>query len=213
MLTYEFILVISLGMTAWFKYKGKEPFPLFLFFMTMVVILEIPADNLYKEYYPSNYPLKNLFSKLCIYYYLYVFYVLYKGRSWGRSLRYSLIFYIAVTLGWQTIFQDNSSIDYLSYNIGFLLLIPLMLKYLYEVIYHRVHYNIFTDPYIYFIFGLFLFYTSSFPILGFINLLITDNPHYEIYYQLLNIGNIILSLAYLGAAICSKTKQLSIISY
>jgi len=115
-----------------------------------------------------------------------------------------IIGFIVITLTWHFVLQDQKRIDFLSYTLGFLILIPLMIRYLYEVIYIRPYYNLLTDPYIYLIFGLLIFYTSSFPILSFMNILITDNPNRGIFIKLLNYGNIFLSLAYLGAALCSK---------
>jgi|GEM_PF-2079261 len=209
---YKAILIVSLAVAAWNKNKGHEPFPYFLSFMAMVFILEIPVDYYIQKRDISNYPLKNLFSKLCLFYYLFVFYNINKKKVWSRKLGFTIIMFICVTLIWQFGFQARNTIDIVSYNAGYVLLIPFMLQYLYEVIYRYPYFNVFIDPYLYFIFGILIFYTSSFPILGFINLLITDNPHYIIYFDLLNIGNIFLSLAYFGAAICSTTKPPSTIS-
>ena len=127
-------------------------------------------------------------------------------------MKYIIIIFVTITLVWNFGFQDQHSIDYLSYNAGYLILIPMMLLYLHEVIYKKDYYDVLRDPYVYFVFGILTFYASSFPILGFINILITDNPKYKAYYDLLNVGNIFLSLAYLGAALCSQTKKPPIIS-
>lgn len=213
MLLFESIFIATLTLAAWFTYKGQpSPFPYFLAFMVMVVGFEVPLDICFMNLYGHNLELKNLMAKLCIYYYLFVFYDYFKNRAWSRVLKYFILLYIITTLTWNFAFQDHSTIDYLSYNAGYLILIPMMLRYLYEVIYMRDYYNVLKDPYIYFIFGILIFYASSFPILGFINILITDNPHYKVYKDLLNVGNIFLSLAYLGAVLCSQTKKPSIIS-
>jgi len=206
---YEVILIATLTLAAWYYYKGSEPFPFFLAFMVIVVMVEEVIKELYNVAYGTNLPAMNLYSKFCIYYYLFVFYELYKDRSWTKYLRFLIFGYVVLTLIWNFKFQDQIKVDYLSYNIGFIFLMILMLKYLYEVIYKRPYYNILTDPYFYFVFGLLLFYTSAFPLLGFINILITNNPKYDIYVDLLNIGNIFLSLAYLGALLCSKRQILS----
>jgi hypothetical protein len=213
LLLFESIFIATLTLSAWFTYKGLTgPFPYFLAFMVMVVSFEIPIDIWFKNLYGHNLHLKNLMAKLCIYYYLFVFYHYYRDRNWSNTLKYIIIFFVIITLTWNFAFQDQNSIDYLSYNAGYLILIPLMLLYLHEVIYKKDYYNVLRDPYVYFIFGILTFYASSFPILGFINILITDNPTYKAYYDLLNVGNIFLSLAYLGAAICSQTRKPSTIS-
>jgi hypothetical protein len=213
LLLFESIFIATLTLSAWFTYKGqKGPFPYFLPFMVMVVSFEIPIDIWFKSLYGHNLHLKNLMAKLCIYYYLFVFYHYYRDRVWSMLLKYIILLYMTITLVWNFGFQDQDSIDYISYNAGYLILIPLMLLYLHEVIYKKDYYNVLRDPYVYFIFGILIFYTSSFPILGFINMLITYNPNYKAFYHLLNLGNIFLSLAYLGAVLCSQTKKPSIIS-
>ena len=213
MLLFESIFIATLTLSAWFTYKGqKGPFPYFLTFMVMVVCFEIPIDIWFKNQYGHNLHLKNLMAKLCIYYYLFVFYDYFRDRSWSKTMKYIIIIFVTITLVWNFGFQDQHSIDYLSYNAGYLILIPMMLLYLHEVIYKKDYYDVLRDPYVYFVFGILTFYASSFPILGFINILITDNPKYKAYYDLLNVGNIFLSLAYLGAALCSQTKKPPIIS-
>ena len=209
MLFYEAILITTLALMAWFTFKGREPFPLFLPFMVMVVVVEIWLADWYYTKYGNLYPIINPYAKVCLYYYLFVFYQYFKNRPWSGWLRFGILGFVIITLIWNFGFHDHSKIDYLSYNVGFLILFPLMFRYLYEVIYLRPFYNVFHDPYLYFIFGLLLFYTSSFPILGFINILITDNTQYHVYSELLNIGNIFLSLAYLGSALCSRPRTRS----
>lgn len=208
---YQFIHIATLTLTAWFAYKGRSPFPMFLPFMVMVVFVEVWFADWYYARYDNQFPVMNPYAKLCIYYYLFVFYRYFKDRSWGLGLKWLIIAFAILTMTYNFFFHDQTQIDYMSYNLGYLILFPLMFRYLYEVIYKRPYYNVFHDPYLYFIFGLMLFYTSGFPILGFINILITDNPYYTIYTKLLNLGNIFLSLAYLGAVLCSKTMKPSTI--
>lgn len=184
---------------------------MFLPFMVMVVFVEVWFADWYYARYDNQFPVMNPYAKLCIYYYLFVFYRYFKDRSWGLGLKWLIIAFAILTMTYNFFFHDQTQIDYMSYNLGYLILFPLMFRYLYEVIYKRPYYNVFHDPYLYFIFGLMLFYTSGFPILGFINILITDNPYYTIYTKLLNLGNIFLSLAYLGAVLCSKTMKPSTI--
>lgn len=212
MQTYEAILIATLTLASWFGIKGQQPFPYFLAFMVVVVCFEMPIDNWYYKHYGTNYPIANIMAKFCIYYYLFVFYQYFRVKAWSDKLKVGILAYVVITLTWNFGFHNHKQIDYLSYNAGYLILIPMMLLYLREVIYKKTYYNVFRDPYVYFIFGILTFYSSSFPILGFINILITDNPQYKAYYDLLNVGNIFLSLAYLGAALCSQTKKPSIIS-
>lgn len=212
MLIYDIIHIITLVLTIWFAIKGRSPFPLFLPFMMMVVVMEIWILDWVYDRYGNNYHLHNPFAKVCMYYYLFVLYHYFRDSTWASTLKWGLLIFASTTMVYDLFYHDHSRVDLVSYNLGYLILFPLMFRYLYEVIYVRPYYDVFKDPYIYFIFGILLFYTSGFPIIGFINILITDNPQYPVYSKLLDIGNIFLSLGYLGAALCSRTRIHSTVS-
>ncbi len=200
---YEYILVTTLGISLVSQARKTNSLPYFFPFILVVVLVELFIEMWYYKMYGTNFPVMNIYSKICLYYYLFVFYKYFERTKWSATLKWIIIFYIIITLLWNFAFHDATRIDYISYNVGYLILFPLMFLYLNKVIYEMEYFNVFLDPYFYFIFGILVFYTSSFPILGFINILITDNPTYPAYITLLNIGNIFLSLAYLGAALCS----------
>ena len=207
---YEIMLILALLVTVYYKFQGKRQLILFDCFIFFVVIFELFVEYYYFKIFGSNLIILNFYSRFCIYYYLFIYWHYFKARRWGFALRRLIQTYIVITLLVFIIIWPDKRIDYITYNIGMLIVLPLIGIYLYDKVYNQNSNNIFQDPYLYFSFGLLIFYTAAFPILGFINLLIVNNPFYKDYTVLLNIGNIFLSLAYLGVALCSKIPKQSI---
>ncbi len=210
MLAFKFILIAALCVTLYGYVQGKRTLPGFTLFMILVFIFEFPLDYMFNTYLPSNFGLKNYFSKLCVYYYIWVYLDYFKAKAWNIYYKGVWCLYILVTQLYFYLGKQSTYIDALSYNAGMILLLPLLLAYLYDVVYKKSYQPVFRDPYLYLTFGVLFFFTSAFPLLTFANLLITQNSAYEAYTQLLNVGNIFLSLAYLGVALCSTNPKPSI---
>lgn len=85
-----------------------------------------------------------------------------------------------------------------------LIVIALTIHYLKTKLLSEQHWPVLHDPLCYFSAGILVYYTSSFPIITFANILITDNGANSAFSVLLLIGNIFLSLGYFGAVICTK---------
>jgi len=206
---YKIILIAGFIVATYFQVNGKKSLPIFFPFMLVVVVFELFIEYYYYKIYGDNILILNFYSRLCIYYYLFVYWHYFRNRIWAGKLKFIVITYSLISFISFLIFLPKLEIDILNYNIGMFIVIPLIGVYLYEIIYLRDHENVFKNPYFYFSFGILIFYTSAFPILGFINILIVENPFYEGYSVLIDLGNIFLSLAYLGAALCSKKPILS----
>ncbi len=186
--------------------------PYYLFFISTIFFFEIILDNWIFVGNKSNYGLVNISSKICAYYYLFIFWYSFKNRNWGKWVGYIFVTYVILSILYYTCWGSDKILDTVSYNVGILLTLPLVLLYLYEVIHKKVYYNVFKDAYFYFAFGILFFYTSAFPMIGFLNVLVTNNAQFQAYIDLLNAGNIFLNLAYLGAALCSTIPKQSTIS-
>ena len=201
---YEPIIAITFLILVWFvidNRKGLIGLPLFL---SVVTAFELIIKHLYFHRHGSNLLVLNFYSRICVYYYLFIYWYYFRDRKWMRSVEILILLFILSSLLVFFVVMPALTIDYLSYNLGMCMVLTLIGIYLYDVIYSLERVNVFRDPYFYFSFGILIFFTASFPILGFINLLIVDNPNYEIYADLLDVGNIFLCLAYLGALLCSK---------
>lgn len=205
MRAYKILLIITFLVVVVFKIKGRKNLPLFFPFILIVILFEIFGEYCYYKLYGDNILILNFYSRLCIYYYLFIYWNYLKEKSWSKQLKYIIILYSIISFLTFFYVLPEINADIVNYNLGMAIVLPLILMYLYDIIYNRSHFNIFKDPYFYFSFGILLFYTSAFPLLGFINILIRNNAYSTSYLVLLNLGNIFLSLAYLGAALCSIT--------
>ncbi len=206
---YEVILLITFFITCIGTVKKWKMLPLFSLFITTVILFELFIEYYYAQYVGNNLVVLNLYSRLCVYYYLFIYYQYFKLKKWASKLKFVIALYVILSLLAFLIILPAESIDIITYNLGMLLVIPLVILYLYDSIHVMDSGNYLNDPYFYFSFGILIFYTASFPLLGFINFLIVENPYFEVYTVLLNLGNVFLSLAYLGGVLCSKKPILS----
>jgi hypothetical protein len=103
-------------------------------FTFLVILFEFPLVALSELLTDSNYLALNYYSKICIYYYLYVFLFYFKNKKWVKYYWMLFLVYLIIT---QALFIFNYSEDLLdtfSYNVGMILCLPLVLLYLYEII-------------------------------------------------------------------------------
>lgn len=199
---YEIIIIIAF-IIAFFRKKNKqEALPYFTFFITFVFLFEIFFEYYYYRINGDNLIVLNYYSRLCMYYYLFVFLQYFKQFMWAKKYNISFVAYVILSQIYFLLDWPDERLDGLTYTVGMIILFPLILKYLYTVVYDSKYSNILYDPYFYLSFGILIYFASAFPIITFINKLVTINPAYDAYVFLLNLGNIFLSLAYLGVALC-----------
>ncbi len=203
---YEIIIILTFLISFYLTLvsKKRSQLPLFTYFIACVFIFEIFVEYYLSKIFKNNIIGYNIFSRFCNYYYLYVFLQFYRKQSWVNTYYIIVITYIIWSIVYLIINIHVLEFDVVSYNVGMIILLPVLLKYLFDVIYKRDYYNIYSDSYIYLSFGLLLFYSADFTILQFLNILVTENVDYSRYVNLLDLGNIFLSLGYLGAVVCIK---------
>ncbi len=175
---YKLILILVFVIALLYHLKGKKSLPIFFPFISIVIFFEIFCEYCYYRFYGNNILILNIYSRLCIYYYLFIYLEYFKEKSWKQFLKYLIFIYVMVSLVIFIYSIKKTKVDILNYNLGMTIILPLILFYLYDIIYNKSHFNILKDPYFYFSFGILLFYTSAFPLLGFINLLIKDHTHF-----------------------------------
>ena len=93
-----------------------------------------------------------------------------------------------------------------TYLVGITFVILLIIKYFYDILYVDHYRSIAKDSLFYFSLGIFLFYVSCFPTIVSFEKISQTDFFSQLLVKLLHIGNIFLSLGYLGAVLC-MTKQ------
>lgn len=207
---YEAIIIIAFLLSIYFSVFGKLKLPKLMWFITTVFLFELFIEFYYDKWFGDNLVVLNLYSRICVYYYLYVFCIYFRSKKWMKTFKILALIYVTGTLLSYLIFLPAERIDYATYNIGMIMVLTLVGAYMYHKTYGPLSIDIRLDPHFYLAMGILLFYTASFPLLGFINFLIVENPYFEEYKKLLNLGNTFLSLGYLGVVLCSINRKQSI---
>lgn len=209
MIPFNYICLIALCIAVWYHFQGKNSLPYLTLFLFIVNFTEIFLIMFWIKQFNSNVLIYNIYSIFCVSYYLFVYFDHFKKKSWIKGvITVSLLWFVYAC--WLVYYKFyEMAVVTTSYNLGMILVICLGLKYFYDLIYVDKYRSILREPLFYFSLGILLFYVSSFPILNFINFFIVDDTAMMTYVKLLQIGNIFLSLGYLGAAICSKKQMIS----
>ncbi len=204
MLLYKKILVISCLILLIKFFKGSNRYQMYLFlFLLFATTFEIGVLQYFKKIYQNNIDAYNFFAISCIISYIYVYLLYFKNHRFAYILKLVLIGYtIFSTTLFYLNFGSNQLINY-TYLLGLTISVALSIMYLKNMI-SQEGVQFYKESLFYFSIGLIVFFVTSFPLLTLFDLLIKDNYAMKSYSELLQIGNIFLTLGYLGAAICTK---------
>ncbi|MBP6235663.1 MAG: hypothetical protein KA270_09915 [Saprospiraceae bacterium] len=208
MIPFNYICLIALCIAVWYHFQRKRNLPHLLLFLIIVNFIEIFLIMYWTKQYKSNVLIYNIYSIFCVCYYLYIYFHHFWEKTWTKKFIFLSIFWFIFAV---SLFVHNFNVPTVntsSYNIGMIMVIGLVLKYYYDLIYVDNYRSIAKEPLFYFSLGLLIFYVSSFPLLNFVNFFVVEDTAMITYVKLLQIGNIFLSLGYLGAALCSKKQMI-----
>ncbi len=93
---YEIIIIFTFifSVITFNKRKEKIILPLFIYFISLVFIFEIFIEYYLAKLFNNNIIGYNIYSRLCNYYYLYVFIDYYKNKLWAKIYLTLIINYI-----------------------------------------------------------------------------------------------------------------------
>jgi hypothetical protein len=185
--------------------RGKIGLPFFTLYLAFLIILE--ALKLYwGHHYKTNHLILNISGAYGVLYYLYVYYDYFKERKLKKLIPV-VAFLIFLSFVFRVEFDAESiKLEKLTYLAGITFVIILIIKYFYDILYRDHYRSITKDSLFYFSLGIFLFYVSCFPTLFSFEKISQTDFFSKLLVKLLHIGNIFLSLGYLGAVLC-MTKQ------
>lgn len=204
---YQYILLLAFIAAVWLRRENNVPF--LVPFLGLAVLFELVLGKLMKYYYDNNMITTNIFVIICVLYYLFLF-----TQEFRKQWYWLLAGIYLISLGISSYTQGFMSIMSIAYNTGMIMVIVSVFRYLYDLII-RDHYKPLQQiPLFWMAIGVLMFYSSSFPILNFLNRFIDADYDFALrMIDMLSIGNIFLSLGYFGAIICQKNiKTLSISS-
>jgi hypothetical protein len=195
---YQYILLLAFVSAIWLRKKNNVVF--LMPFLGLAVFFELVLGKLMKYYYDNNMITTNIFSIICVIFYLFLFTKEFR-RKWFWAMASIYMFSLMVS----SFVQGFMAIMSIAYNTGMILVMLAVFSYLYDLIMREQYKPLHQIPLFWMAIGILLFYSSSFPILNFLNRFIAADYDFALrMIDMLSIGNIFLSLGYFGTIICQK---------
>lgn len=195
---YQYILLLAFMLALWLRKENQVPY--FLSFLAIAVFFELILGKMMIYYYGTNILTTNLYSIICVYYYLFLF-----TREISKKWLWILVAAYTVAMIISAYTQGFVVIMSIAYNSGMIIVMMTLFRYLHHLII-RDHYKpLHRIPLFWIAMGILVFYSASFPILNFLNRFIAaDYAYAGKMIAMLSMGNIFLSLGYFGAIVCQK---------
>lgn len=198
---YQIILILAL-ITAFLKFKWS-PIKWLLPWLVYCCVIEIFISYYFMIKYGSNYFIANLYSFSTIYFFSSIYLVKIKHKSLKRLIAASLFTWSLVMFNKILYMNYQCEIENKIYLSGLIIVMFQILIFLKETL-NGESIRFFSNPKLILAFSILIFITCSFPLVAFLDYFLKNNEVAKAYTDILDIGNIILSLGYLGAALCIK---------
>lgn len=203
MKVYQLILLIAFITALLKKDQQIRTLPLWLGFVCMVELCISPLSN---QKIGNNFLVLNLYSLLSVIYWFTIFNAKTKLGINGKILKATFILWTIAGLIRYMRLSLSSPLENVIYIIGLSIIAAQVITY-FSILLNTNKEQLTNNAMVILGIGFLLFYTASFPIIVFVDILVTNLNAARAYSDLLAIGNIFLSLSYLGATLCSKTES------
>ena len=172
MTLYNYISLFSLMIGVYQYIHGYRILKYLLPFIFYTLIIEVFLNYYLSKTYGTSEKMYSYFSFTCALFYLFQYYLHFKEQPWSKYLVYAIVFWILSSL--YVFYTAKSEMVFLPYYLGFCLIIPLIFKYFYNMLYIDKYRSVKNEPLFYFSLGLLLFSFTTFPILVFLDVLILN---------------------------------------
>lgn len=203
---YSYINIVSFLLAIFLFYK--RPYRnagIYASFLFMVVLVELMIGVYFEINYNNNWPVYNVYSVLCQFFYIYFFSTFFVRESIKLSIHIH-----ALTIAWillcllMLLLKDLSHrILVVNYLFGYFISSIYVYFMLLEII--KKNLKPYLIPEFYLAIGVIVFFVCSFPIIVFLNTLFGEGSNSQAalaYGAILKVGNIFLSLGYLSMILC-----------
>jgi hypothetical protein len=201
---YDVILLGTLLLCLYYHLKGYKSLPYLFYFILIITFFEVILQVYWVMNFKTNLFIYLLNCLISISYYFYIYYQHFKQKNWSKLIVISFFIWLLFAFLEYDFNMYSKSIVSSPYLLGLGMVSVLILKYAYDIIYIDEFRKIDKEPLLYFSVGIFVFFVSSFIHLFSIDLLVLDVSIPTRFRELLSYVNIILTLGYLIAALCSK---------
>lgn len=199
---YKYILAlsffISLGVFIW---KRKDTLPYFTLFLFISVVFEFFVETYIETKYKYNYVAYAVFGSFSVSYYFYLYMrEIFQDRRISVTLISVYLLFCVINLYF---IQGFDTFNNISYNAGMMAVVISIFVYFRKVLVKQPYFKLASLPLFWLSLGIIMFYSSAFPILTFINFLIElEMDLASALYDLVQIGNIFLSLSFICVVLC-----------
>lgn len=201
---YQIFIVMALMIGINNYLHRKKGLPFFVWFMLILVFLETFLKSFWAIQFKTNVFILNIAGFYTLIYYFYVYYDYFKIKKVKNYIPIVVVIYIIIAMIESDFDIKTLKFNTISYLFGLTIVIGLILKYFYDILYVDEYRSITREALFYFSLGIMIFYVSCFPTLVNFPKIFQKEITSHLFSILINLGNIFLSLGYLGAAICMK---------
>lgn len=201
---YQIFIVMALMIGINNYLHRKKGLPFFVWFMLMLVFLESFLKSFWAIKFKTNVIILNITGFYTLIYYFYVYYNYFKLKKVKNYIPVLVVIYLIIAIFESDFDIKTLQFNTISYLFGLTIVIGLILKYFYDILYVDEYRSITGEALFYFSLGILIFYVSCFPTLVNYTKIFQKEITSNLFSILINLGNIFLSLGYLGAALCMK---------
>ncbi len=198
MFVYQFLLIIAL-IVSWLI-SSDDTITYFRSFLLVSVISEL-LGKCFISWYGDNSIVYNFYSILTISYYIWIFTLEDEIlKKWHLYLIYGVISLLLLC-----ILDGFHHMDFNRYNIGMILVLVLIFRYFYGLLFKSEFSSLLTLPKFWLAVGIFTFYSCLFPIFVLTSrFIVLDLDFASGIYDLVVVGNVFLVLSYLMVILCPR---------
>jgi len=200
---YDSINLLALLIGIYNLLKDKKSITYFISFLFFVNFVEIFVIYYVGKKYGSSESIYSYFSFLCSLYYVFIFYSYFKDKQWSKYLKFLILFWLICSC--LIFIFSGTKLELKPYYLGMTFCTSLVLAYFYHLTYKEKFRNLKSEAIFYLGLGILFFTFSAFPILALFDTLIMNKEYSDLYINLLQYGNIFISLGYLAVVLCMKS--------
>ena len=191
---YQFINVIALIVAGMAMVKARKESNRLFTFLLWLCFFELIVANVEMLYFKNNHLTYNLISHFTI---LFYYFLLRAPNGYISMKLWIIVWSICSAIA---IFNEPHVVSNITYVVGLGLIVYYILREFYIKIFVQSYSPLQKEYATWLRIGIVLFFFCSFPILSNIHRFVTNESAINAYYELLEIGNNILSSGYLIAA-------------
>lgn len=197
---YQWLNIFALIYYLIYK-RTNHSYRIYVVFLLFIIIMDsliLPLIQRSTDYFNLFH---TIFALICVIFYQYIF--IQKLRNTKAFLPFAIICIVFQILTWSDLifFINPQMFRPFNYVLGMLIVNLMIFTYFYRVVFKDEFKHISQIPEVWLALGISIYFVASFPLLLFLDFLKDEITIRKPYFDLLSLGNLILSLGYLMTVI------------